>query len=122
MGFTTLRTLAEAIGVPFDPDPRPDGEIELTYEEYLRGVERLVDIGFPAERTPTEAWPHFRGWRVNYEQVAMSLADRIVAAPGPWMKLPSTGSVVIPTKRPVDRTPDEPEGTRFTKPGSYEDS
>jgi hypothetical protein len=121
MGFTTLRTLAEAIYVPYDPDPRPDAPITLTYEEYRRGVQRLVDIGFPAERSVEEAWPHFRGWRVNYEAVALALADRVVATPGPWMHLESMPDV-IPTKRPVDRTPDEPEGTEYTKPGTYETS
>lgn len=121
MGFTTLRTLAVTIGLPFDPDPRPDAPIALSYEEYMSGVRRLADIGFPMERTPEEAWPHFRGWRVNYEEVALGLADRIVATPGPWSATPSSlrGSA-IPTARPVDRTPDEPEGTDFTRPGTYD--
>jgi hypothetical protein len=121
MGFTTLRTLAETLYIPFDADPRPDAPIQLSYEEYMRGVQRLVDIGFPIERTPEEAWPHFRGWRVNYEEVAIALADRIVATPGPWSGRRSMlGDFVIQTKRPVDRTPTEPEGTEFTRPGSYD--
>lgn len=123
MGFTCLRTLAEAIGVPFDPDPRPDGDIELTYDEYLRGVQRLVEIEFPMERSPEEAWPHFKGWRVNYEEVALGLADRVAATPGPWAGTRRVfGDVVIGTRRPVDRTPNEPGGTKFTEPGSYEES
>jgi hypothetical protein len=121
MGFTTLRTLAEAIGVQFDPDPHPDAPLRLSYEEYRRGVDRLVDIGFPMERNLEEAWPHFQGWRVNYEDVAMRLADRVVATPGPWMDVDWMGDLQIPTKRPVDRTPDEPDGTEYTKPGSYEE-
>jgi hypothetical protein len=121
MGFTSLRTLAEALYIPFDPDPHPDDPIRLTYEEYIRGTQRLVDIGFPMERTPDEAWPHFRGWRVNYEQPALALAEMILAVPGPWAGTrEATGAEVIGTKRPVDRSPDEPEGTRETRPGSYE--
>ena len=123
MGFTSLRTIADAISVPYDSDPRPDAPINLTYEEYLRGVRRLEQIGFPVERSPEEAWPDFRGWRVNYEQVALDLADRIVAIPGPWAG--ERRSVIvgtIPTKRPIDRTPREPEGTDFTRPGTYEAS
>jgi hypothetical protein len=81
----------------------------------------LVDIGFPMERNLEEAWPHFQGWRVNYEDVAMRLADRVVATPGPWMDVDWMGDLQIPTKRPVDRTPDEPDGTEYTKPGSYEE-
>lgn len=121
MGFTSLRTLAEAMSLPFDPDPRPDTELSLTYEEYLRGVKRLGDIGFPIERTPEEAWPDFRGWRVNYERIAIDLADRVVATPGPWSgKRKILGDVVIGTKRPIDRTPQQPEGTEYTQPGTYE--
>ncbi len=123
MGFTTLRTLADTLVVPFERDPRPDAPTRITYEEYMRGVQRLVDIGFPVERTPEEAWPHFRGWRVNYEEVALALADQIVATPGPWSSTESSlRGEAIPTMRPVDRTPDEPDGTEFTRPGTYDGS
>jgi hypothetical protein len=117
-----LVAVADALGIRYDPDPRPDAELSLSHDEYIRGVRRLHDIGFPVERTAEEAWPHFRGWRVNYEQVALAIGDRIVATPGPWAgKRVALGDEVIPTKRPVDRTPDEPEGTKYTKPGSYEE-
>ncbi len=123
MGFTALRTIADVVSVPYDADPRPDGPIDLTYEEYMRGVKRLEEIGFPMERAPGDAWHDFRGWRVNYEQVALDLADRITAIPGPWAgERKYLGVGTIPTKRPVDRTPDQPEGTDFTRPGTYEDS
>jgi hypothetical protein len=123
MGFTGLRTIAEALAIPFDPDPRPDAPITLGYDEYLRGVHRLGDIEFPLERTAEEAWPHFKGWRVNYESVALDIADRVLATPGPWAGTRTAlGDETIPTKRPVDRTPDEPEGTKYTQPGTYETS
>jgi hypothetical protein len=120
MGFTALRTLADTFYIEYDPDPRPDSPLAISYEDYLRGVKRLQDIGFPVERTAEEAWPDFRGWRVNYEGNALALAERIVATPGPWMGGRVAG-MTISTKRPVDRTPEEPEGTQFTKPGSYEE-
>ena len=56
----------------------------LTYDEFLVAVARLERAGYPMERTPEEAWPHFRGWRVNYESIAYELADRIDAVPAPW--------------------------------------
>jgi hypothetical protein len=121
MGFTCLRTLADTFSIPYDPDPRPDSPLVITYEDYLRGVQRLTDIGFPMERTAEEAWPDFRGWRVNYESNALALAELIVAVPGPWMG-GKVANMTIPTKRPVDRTPVEPEGTMYTKPGTYEES
>jgi hypothetical protein len=109
MGFTSLRDIAESIGIPYDPDPMPDDPVELTYEEFLLGVERLRETAFPMERTAGEAWPHFRGWRVNYEAIAYALADRVVAAPALWSG-PRTHvpDLVIPPLRPVDRRPDDP--------------
>ena len=119
MGFTCLRILADTFSIRYDPDPRPDAELVITYEDYLRGVKRLQEIDFPLERTAEEAWPDFRGWRVNYEATALGLAELIIATPGPWMGGRVAG-LTIPTKRPVDRTPDEPEGTAYTRPGTYE--
>ena len=116
MGFTGLRNLADALSVPFDRDPRPDAPLHLTYEEFEQGVQRLVQIGFPIERAAEEAWADFRGWRVNYEEVALALAERIVAIPGPWAgKRRLLGDTVIPTRRPLDRTPKQPEGTDVTR-------
>jgi hypothetical protein len=120
MGFTCLRELAETFYIPYNPDPRPDDPLVITYDDYVQGVERLKDIGFPMERTAEESWSDFRGWRVNYESTALALAELIVATPGPWMGGRVAG-MTIPTKRPVDRTPEEPEGTEFTRPWGAKD-
>lgn len=110
MGFTCLRNVAGVASIDYDPDPLPDDPIELSYEEYLGGVHHLEAIGFEMERTPEEAWQHFRGWRVNYESIAYALADRVVAPPGPWsgprQHLP--GQMIIP-ERPADRQPGDPK-------------
>lgn len=109
MGFTCLRNIADVVGIPYDPDPRPDDAIDITYEEYLGGIRHLEAIGFPMERSPEEAWAHFRGWRVNYEAIAYALADGVTAPPGPWSgprkHLP--GQQIVP-QRPRNRRPDDP--------------
>lgn len=84
MGFTALQRIARTLGWEVDADPNPEGPIKLTYEEFAQGVAMLEDIGFATERTAEDAWPDFRGWRVNYEQVAYRLADRVMAPPAPW--------------------------------------
>jgi hypothetical protein len=110
MGFTCLRNVASMLDIPFDPDPLPDAPIELTYEDFHGSLHRLNEIGFEMERTPEEAWRHFRGWRVNYESIAYALADAIVAPPGPWSgprkHLPA---LEIVPERPTDRRPDDPK-------------
>lgn len=106
MGFLCLRDVATVVRIPFDPDPFPDDPIRLEYEDFLGAIHRLQEIDFPMERTPEEAWPHFRGWRVNYESIAYALADQVVAPPGPWSgprhHLP--GLEIVP-QRPANRVP-----------------
>ena len=116
MGFISLRELASAAGLPYDPDPYPDDPIELTFEEFASAVERLRAGGFEPEVPAEEAWPHFRGWRVNYEQVSYALADYTVAPPGPWSgsrrHLP--GMAIVP-QRPVNRRPDDDKQRQVPK-------
>lgn len=106
MGFVALREIAQVEGISYDLDPDPDGALSLRFEEYLSGVRRLADAGFPMERSAEEAWPHFRGWRNNYEEIAYALADRLMAPPAPWsgprnrLPLPE-----MPPIRPIDRRP-----------------
>lgn len=108
MGFTCLRSIADTLGIPYDGDPYPDDPIELTFDEFQAAVDRLRAIDFPIERDVEEAWPHFKGWRVNYESIAYALADGTVAPPGPWSgprnHLP--GVAIVP-QRPPNRTPDD---------------
>ncbi|MFN2614379.1 MAG: hypothetical protein ABR552_06105 [Actinomycetota bacterium] len=110
MGFTAMRDIASAILLSFDPDPSPDAPIRLTRAEFDEGIARLREVDFPMERTPDEAWEHFRGWRVNYEALAYALADRVVAAPslwsGPRKHVPDE---VVRPLRPVDRRIDRKE-------------
>ncbi|HXQ75142.1 MAG TPA: hypothetical protein VN791_01505 [Acidimicrobiales bacterium] len=116
MGFTCLRDIARAIRIPFDPDPRPDAGIELPFEDFVAAVARLEQAGVPLERTAEEAWPHFQGWRVNYESTAYTLTNIVFAPPGAWTggrRYPegATDATSFP-QRPVDRRPDKPEGDR----------
>lgn len=106
MGFTALRDIAGVVGLEYEPDPDPDGDIALTYDEFLLGLRRLHDAGFPTNRSPEESWAHFRGWRVNYEGIAYALAELVVAPPAPWSgaRTRLQGLEVSPV-RPIDRRP-----------------
>lgn len=109
MGYVCLRRLATTAGIRVDPDPRPDGPLELTFEDFREGYERIVAVGYPVERTAEEAWPHFRGWRVNYEAAAYALARDLDAVPARWSGSRRTGDQRIETVRPPNRTPDNPD-------------
>ncbi len=113
MGFTALNRIATALKWHVDPDPNPEGPIALTYEEFEQAVEMLAGVGFPMERSAEEAWPDFRGWRVNYEPVAYRLADRLTAPPAPWSgprRHLRTGAVA--PRRPPQRAPKAPAVAR----------
>lgn len=111
MGFLALRSIAETVGIEVDHDPHPDTQVMLTYEEYLVGIARISSTSFRTERTPEQAWPDFRGWRVNYESVAYALMDRLDAVPGPWTGPRATGDQPMEPVRPANRTP-----TPYIKP------
>jgi hypothetical protein len=84
MGFTLFNRIAGSLGYKVDADPDPDGDIQLTFEEFESAVDKLVENGYPIERSAQEAWPHFKGWRINYETSAYKLADTFTAPLAPW--------------------------------------
>jgi hypothetical protein len=110
MGFTALRTIAETLGIEVDHDPDPDGVLQLTYADYLAGVERIASTTFQMDRTPEQAWPDFRGWRVNYEPIAYALARRLDAVPAPWTGPRRTADEAMAPIRPRNRKPTPHEG------------
>ncbi len=119
MGFTALRDIARAVGIAFDPDPMPDTPIALERREFDEAVARMGDAGVPLERSADDAWPHFVGWRTNYESVAFTLADKVYAPPALWTgarRYQRDGHLA--PRRPVDRTPAHPEGAPPRSPPS----
>jgi hypothetical protein len=110
MGFRCLRQLADSVRMPYDDDPRPDAGIALSREEFDQGIQRLQTVGFHMQRTPDEAWPHFQGWRVNYESIAYRLAYALDVVPAAWSGPRPSGEPPMSTKLVINRTPDRPEG------------
>src|SRR5579862_834855 len=107
MGYTGLRRISDALGWSYDEDPMPDGPLRLTEDEFAAAVALLHDVGFATERTAEEAWPHFRGWRVNYEDLAYRLAERVLAPPAPWSGIRTRlREQNVTPRRPPHRTPD----------------
>jgi len=83
-GFSALNSIADAVGIPVAHDADPDSPIEVTFEQFADAVAMLDSLDFGSEVSAEQAWPHFRGWRVNYESVAYALAFRIDARPALW--------------------------------------
>lgn len=106
MGFTALRRIGGTLRIPYDKDPLPEGPIMLTFDEFEYAVGVLEEVGFPLERSAEEAWPHFVGWRVNYESLAYGLADVVLAPRAPWSgSRRSLGAATAMPDRPPHRSP-----------------
>jgi hypothetical protein len=105
MGFTCLRQVAGAMGLAVDEDPDPDRAIDVTAADFEAAVQLLVDQGYPVESSAQDAFPHFRGWRVNYEALAYAIARATDAPPALWSGPRRWPSTPIPPLRPSNRLP-----------------
>jgi hypothetical protein len=83
-GMVCLAEVSRSMGVKLPAEPRTDSGISLSYDEFLEAVTRLHEVSFPVERAPEDAWPHFAGWRVNYERNAYAIAAALDAVPALW--------------------------------------
>jgi hypothetical protein len=83
-GLVCFGEVARSLGIEVPDEPAPGAGISLTYDEFLDAVIRLREVDFPLERAPEQAWPHFVGWRVNYEHAAYALAEAVDAVPALW--------------------------------------
>jgi hypothetical protein len=116
VGYVTLRKLAHSLGLPVSDDPHPEDPIVLTRDEYDEAVEHMRRAGWTFERTPDEAWPHFHGWRVNYEGAAYGLARHLDLPPAMWSgPRPRRRSGPLLPVRPPHR---EPKSAGDRQPGT----
>ncbi|MGC8512944.1 MAG: hypothetical protein ACP5P1_07905 [Acidimicrobiales bacterium] len=84
-GFLSLRRIADAFGIPYDPDPAPDGPVSVSRQEWDEAISEMRDGGVAVVEDLDLAWEKWRGWRVNYDTVLLRLARLIEAPPAPWV-------------------------------------
>ena len=104
-GIVTVHDIARAEGIMVEDDPDPDAAIALTYPEFLEAYDMLAAFGYAMTRSAIDAWPHFKGWRVNYEAAAYELARRIDAVPAPWSGVRTPPRPTVMPRRPENRIP-----------------
>lgn len=98
-GYIALRSISGFFRIPFNAQPKPDDPISITREEYDAACERLQAAGVPLKADRDQTWRDFAGWRVNYDDVLLSLANLTMAPIAPWSSdrarghwLPAVGS------------------------------
>jgi hypothetical protein len=72
------------VNLPFDPDPAATDPIAVTREEFDDVWERMAEAGLPLRRDRDQAWRDFAGWRVNYDEPLIRLANLTEAPMAPW--------------------------------------
>jgi len=110
-GFICFTQIARAMGIDVPDEPDPNGQTELTYEEFLDAVARLRKVDFPIERAQAlaDAWTDFVGWRLNYEQAAYGVAAALDVVPAMWSgPRRHAGSAVPPIRPALGRPPRGP--------------
>jgi len=83
-GYLALRRIADFFDVPYDRDPAPDDPISVSREEFDAAYDRLAAAGIGLEPDRDTAWRAFAGWRVNYDQVLITLCALVMAPYAPW--------------------------------------
>jgi hypothetical protein len=82
-GYLCLRSIAAIYNLPFDPDPAPTDPISIDRSEFDEVWDRMAAAGLPL-RERDRAWRDFAGWRVNYDEALVRLANLAEAPPAPW--------------------------------------
>ena len=101
MGFVALRQIARTMRLSVPDEPEPDGPISVPFEEFRAATAMLRKLGYPIEETDEQAWPHFRGWRANYDTAALMLARHLDAPPALWTGTRRWPSTPLPPGRPA---------------------
>jgi hypothetical protein len=107
MGFVAMGQIARTMRHPVPDEADPEASISLTYDDFRHATAMLREVDYPIERSDEEAWPHFRGWRANYDATALMLAKQLDAPPALWTgtrRWPSTP--IAPRRPPAMMTPD----------------
>ena len=84
-GYLALREIAGFFGYDYDDSPAPNDPISVTRDEFNEVCDALVEQGVPVHADRDQAWRDFAGWRVNYDQVLITLAGFVMAPYAPWV-------------------------------------
>ena len=83
-GYLCLRRIADLFRLPHDPNPAPTDPIAVTREEFFEAWDQMASIGMPLKADRDAAWQAFSGWRVNYDEALIRLANVTEAPLAPW--------------------------------------
>jgi hypothetical protein len=83
-GYLTLRHIADFFNVSYNPNPHAGDPISITRAEFDAAYDQLLSQDLPVKLSRDQAWRDYAGWRVNYDQVLLALAELTMAPQAPW--------------------------------------
>jgi len=99
-GYVALRRIADFFFYNYDPNPQfPATPITISREEFDGAFDELAAAGVPLRADRDQCWRDFAGWRVNYDEVLIYLANITQAPYAPWS---SDRGAVKRRRRPSD--------------------
>lgn len=85
-GYLALRSIADYFRIPFNPAPYyPEEPISISRQEFEQALDNMVDSGVAIKQDREKAWQDFAGWRVNYDNVLLTLAKLTMAPAAMWI-------------------------------------
>jgi hypothetical protein len=83
-GYLALRNIADFFNISYNRNPRADDRISITRAEFDTAFDQLASQDLPVKFNRDQAWRDYVGWRVNYDQVLLALAELTMAPQAPW--------------------------------------
>jgi hypothetical protein len=116
MGFVAMQQVTRTMLRSVPEEPGPDAPISVSYDDFRSATAMLREVGYPIERSDEQAWPHFHGWRANYDAAALWLAKQLDAPPALWTGTRRWPSTPIPPRRPplgLSHEPNDADPKRY---------
>ncbi len=84
-GYVSLRRISDFFFHEYDSNPQfPATPITISREEFDEAYDELAAANVPLKADRDQCWRDFAGWRVNYDEVLLFLANITQAPYAPW--------------------------------------
>ena len=83
-GYLCLGRISDVLRLSYDKDPSPSGPISVSRAEFDAVWRQMTEAGVPLKSDREQAWRDFAGWRVNYDEALVRLANFTEAPLALW--------------------------------------
>lgn len=84
-GYIALNRIAEFFRLDVPQTPNLTQQISISRAEFNAAYASLIEQGVPMKADQDQAWKDFCGWRINYDQALLQLANLTMAPYAQWV-------------------------------------